>query len=154
MPYQIYLDVCCLNRPFDDWIQPRVRLEAEAVLAIIEKCESSDWHLISSTVLEIEIERTPDPVKRQRVLDSLTIATRRIMVTEPILSRSRVFQEIGIRSFDALHLACAESAEADVLLTTDDRLLRKAIAHQSNIGIRVANPVSWFMEAIKPEEER
>lgn len=129
MPYQIYLDVCCLNRPFDDWVQPRVRLEAEAVLAIIEKCELSDWHLFTSAVLEAEVERTPNPVKRQRVLDFLTIATKRIIVTEVILSRSNTFQEIGISPFDALHLACAESAEVDVLLTTDDRLLRKATAN-------------------------
>jgi hypothetical protein len=28
----IYLDLCCVNRPFDDQHQARVRLEAEAVL--------------------------------------------------------------------------------------------------------------------------
>ena len=28
----IYLDVCCLNRPFDDQTQERIRLESEAVL--------------------------------------------------------------------------------------------------------------------------
>jgi hypothetical protein len=41
---RIYLDVCCLNRPFDNQVQDRVRLEAEAVLAIlkIEKNEKSD----------------------------------------------------------------------------------------------------------------
>ena len=27
---RIYLDVCCLNRPFDDQSQDRVRLDAEA----------------------------------------------------------------------------------------------------------------------------
>jgi hypothetical protein len=29
-PYRIYSDVCCLNRPFDDSSQDRIRLEAEA----------------------------------------------------------------------------------------------------------------------------
>lgn len=28
---RIYLDVCCLSRPFDARSQPRIRLEAEAV---------------------------------------------------------------------------------------------------------------------------
>ncbi len=32
---QIYLDVCCLNRPFDDQRQDRIRLEADAVLLIL-----------------------------------------------------------------------------------------------------------------------
>lgn len=30
---RIYLDCCCLQRPLDDQTQPRIRLEAEAVLA-------------------------------------------------------------------------------------------------------------------------
>ena len=31
---RIYLDNCCLNRPFDDQSKMRIRLEAEAVLFI------------------------------------------------------------------------------------------------------------------------
>jgi hypothetical protein len=38
---------------------------------------------------------------------------------------------------------------ADVFLTTDDRLLRKAKQHQAEISIRIANPVDWFMEVSK-----
>ena len=30
---RIYMDVCCLGRPFDDLTQGRVYLEAEAVLS-------------------------------------------------------------------------------------------------------------------------
>jgi hypothetical protein len=30
---KIYLDVCCLCRPFDDHSETRVQLEAEAVLS-------------------------------------------------------------------------------------------------------------------------
>ena len=52
---------------------------------------------------------------------------------------------MGIRSADALHLACAESAGA-VLLTTDDAIIRiiKRNAHQ--IIIEVKNPVEWLRE--------
>ena len=32
---RIYLDVCCLNRPFDDQAQERVRLESEAVKSVL-----------------------------------------------------------------------------------------------------------------------
>ncbi|BAY02118.1 hypothetical protein ACOWPH_21415 [Anabaena sp. PCC 7938] len=38
--YRIYLDVCCLNRPFDDQTQWRTRLETEAILEIINHCLS------------------------------------------------------------------------------------------------------------------
>ena len=36
---KIYLDACCLNRPFDDQSQDRVRLEAEAILLILGRLE-------------------------------------------------------------------------------------------------------------------
>lgn len=38
---RIYLDVCCLNRPFDDQTQDRIHLEAEAVLTILKYIEKN-----------------------------------------------------------------------------------------------------------------
>jgi hypothetical protein len=32
---RLYLDICCLKRPFDDQAQPRVRIETEAVLGLL-----------------------------------------------------------------------------------------------------------------------
>ncbi len=39
--------------------------------------------------------------------------------------------ELSFKFHDALHLAFAEVGDADVFLTTDDRLLRKAKKDQS-----------------------
>lgn len=52
---RIYLDACCLNRPFDDQTQDRIRLEAEAVLLILAHIEAGDWDMIGSEALEFEI---------------------------------------------------------------------------------------------------
>jgi hypothetical protein len=57
---KIYLDVCCLNRPFDDQTQHRIRLESEAVIAILDCCQSKDWQLVGSEVIDFEISQTPD----------------------------------------------------------------------------------------------
>jgi hypothetical protein len=35
----LYLDMCCLNRPFDDQSIDRNRLESEAVLAILRRVD-------------------------------------------------------------------------------------------------------------------
>jgi len=48
-------------------------------------------------------------------------------------SRAKELNEMGFKSFDALHIACAERGRADVLLTTDDHLLKKAISYQKSI---------------------
>jgi hypothetical protein len=39
---KIYLDTCCLNRPFDDQRQHRVRLETEAVTLILKKIRQGE----------------------------------------------------------------------------------------------------------------
>jgi hypothetical protein len=50
----VYLDLCCLNRPFDDQHQPRVRLEAEAVLALIELVRHGELNWIGSDILDLD----------------------------------------------------------------------------------------------------
>jgi len=53
--YKIYLDVCCLNRPFDDQTQLQIRLETVAILETISRCRSGEWELLSSTALESKV---------------------------------------------------------------------------------------------------
>jgi predicted nucleic acid-binding protein len=55
-------------------------------------------------------------------------------------------QALGFRPLDALHLACAESGGADVLLTTDDRLRRLASRVSAQLRVRVENPLTWLEE--------
>lgn len=42
---KIYIDVCCLNRPFDDQAQDRIHLEAEAILAVLNHSRTSGWNI-------------------------------------------------------------------------------------------------------------
>ncbi len=60
---KIYMDVCCYNRPFDDQTQDKIRIESDAILAVLSKCISDQWKLLSSEVIDIEIEKTPDECK-------------------------------------------------------------------------------------------
>jgi hypothetical protein len=34
-PMRLYLNMCCLKRPFDDQTQARIRLETEAIDAVL-----------------------------------------------------------------------------------------------------------------------
>ncbi len=71
-----------------------------------------------------------------------------IEFNQKILSRAKKIQELGIKSYDALHVACAEEAESDIFLTTDDKLLEKLKVNRHKIKIRVDNPLSWIMGVI------
>ncbi|MBM4037714.1 MAG: type II toxin-antitoxin system VapC family toxin [Planctomycetes bacterium] len=143
---RVYLDVCCLNRPFDDQSQDRIRLEAEAVLAILKRLRAGEGHWLGSDVVLREVGQTPDPERRERVMLIAGDAHSRLAVGEAEGARARELQLLGFRAFDALHIACAESGRADVLLTTDDGLLRRASRHKGVLRVRVVNPLLWARE--------
>jgi len=146
---KIYLDVCCLNRPFDDQTQNKIRIESDAILAILSKCISGEWKLISSEVLDIEIKNTPDKWRRNKVYQLYKPAKEKIMLNYKIIERAIEIQSFGIKSFDSLHIASAEYSKADVFLTTDKNLLN--VAGRLKLDIKTANPVSWFMEVDENE---
>lgn len=141
---KIYLDVCCLCRPFDDQAHQRIRIETEAVLVILRKC-ITEWDLVSSEAIEEEIRNISLDERRERAESLLRFAKYRLIITSSIEERARIFHTWGLYPLDALHLACAEEAGA-VLLTTDDLLTKIIMRHSDNISVEVKNPVQWLME--------
>lgn len=148
MVTRIYLDACCLNRPFDDQASDRIRIESEAVLLIFRHLESGAWLWMGSDVLELELEQTPDGERRGRTLALCSLISRSVRVGEREARRANELQAMGFQAFDALHLACAESARCQVLLTTDDRLLRLAARKGRDLRVKVENPLDWLTEAL------
>jgi len=149
---RIYLDVCCLNRPFDDQKQERIRLEAEAVLLILERCQKGQWELVGSEAIWFEITQIPDEERRQKVLALAKLKKEMVVINQEIVNRAIFLEKNSVPAMDAIHLACAESAEVDVFLTTDDLLLKKAKRIGKILKVRVANPVHWLMEVLGSEK--
>lgn len=150
---RLYLDACCLNRPFDNQSQARVHLESEAVLVILERVERKKWTLLSSAALEFELTQIPDPQRRIRTLNLISVANEQKAIGPAESSRAKSLQQIyGIRALDALHLACAESLHADAFLTTDDRLLRTLLrARDDSFTFVVRNRLSWLTDILGQE---
>jgi predicted nucleic acid-binding protein len=138
---RLYLDSCCLNRPFDDLSQIRVRLEAEAVEWILEESRTKRFTIVSSDYLSLELIRNPDPAKRAESLAMTQYAGLHLAASEAVARRAAEVESIGISGFDALHIAAAEAAGCDYLVTTDDGLLKKSRRHSSQIAIEVLNPI-------------
>jgi predicted nucleic acid-binding protein len=150
--YKIYLDVCCLNRPFDDWEQERVRFEGEAVLAILKRVRAREWYLINREAIEAELERLANLEKLASIKQLLGLATTTVMLDQEIDQRSQVLEKLGFGLYDSFHIACAEAFQVDILLTTDDRLLKKA-KRCSSIRTQLSNPVTWLMDILLTERE-
>ena len=123
---RIYLDTCCLQRPLDDQTQPRIRVETEAVFAILASVQHGTVTLLTSEALEFEISRTPDEQRRMEATAILTLARERLMLSDACEELAETFTRSGITAIDALHVALAAMAGADYFVTTDDKLLRRA----------------------------
>lgn len=64
---KIYLDNCCLNRPFDDQSHIRIRLEAEAKLKIQEEIRSGSFKLVWSYILDYENSKNPFRERKDQI---------------------------------------------------------------------------------------
>jgi len=141
---KVYLDVCCLCRPFDDQRVNRIHIEAEAIKEILVRC-NQDWTLVISDAVSFEISRITDRTRMKKAQNLTDLAKEHVTITKAVSKRYYDFVELCIDSADALHLACAESADA-VLLTTDDEIIKIIKRHGNQITIEVKNPVEWLME--------
>jgi len=150
--YRIYLDACCLNRPFDDQTQPRIALETQAVLSILSQCQSGQWKLIASAALDAELDQTPDLERLKNVKAILAIAKIKVVSSPSLEARSRELQKLGFSGYDATHIASAEKSNADIFLTTDDRLIKKARNNISLIHVEIDNPVQWLIKTTQAED--
>ena len=137
----LFLDCCCFNRPFDDLSQIRVRLEAEAVEWILEESQTGRFSVVTSDYLTLELLRNPDPVKRANTLAMTAYSGLHVPTMETVATRASHIESLGIVGFDALHIAAAEAAGCDYLVTTDDRLLKKSKRHQDQLVVSLLNPI-------------
>jgi predicted nucleic acid-binding protein len=146
---KIYLEACCLNRPFDDQRQPRIRLEAEAISLILQNFHQREWEWVGSEVLVYELEQTVDVERRERLLLLAGQSHQVVEITETILNRAEKLEASGFDSYDAIHLASAEQADVDVFLTTDDNLQKVSNRNKEVFSFVVENPVKWLEEVLK-----
>ncbi|MDR0948272.1 MAG: hypothetical protein LBM69_01985 [Lachnospiraceae bacterium] len=72
---KIYMDNCCLNRPFDNLTQDRIYLEAEAVISIIFRYEKRDWSFVASALLDYEISKITETERQAQVQTLYSIAS-------------------------------------------------------------------------------
>ena len=122
---KVYLDNCCFNRPFDDQSQIRIQLEAQAKLYIQEQIKNGKIELVWSYILDYENSFNPFEERKIIIQKWQNIAKYDIVETPQIIETAKELSGLGIKSKDALHIACAIESNCDYFLTTDDKILKK-----------------------------
>jgi hypothetical protein len=146
----IYMDCCCLNRPEDDQTQDKIRIESYVIKGILLGCFYGQWKLIGSDIVEYEIMKTSDLDRKIKALTLYSIRREKIYLNKDIKARALEIQKYGLKPLDSLHFASAEYRNVDVLLTVDRDFIVRSSRTGSNL--RVANPISWYMEVIKNDK--
>jgi hypothetical protein len=144
----IYLDMCCLKRPFDDQSQPRIRLESQAVLGVLA-IESDGIQFVRSAALVLENSANPVKERAARVAMWLGAGPAFGADTRIVEQRTAELMRLGMKNFDALHVACAEQAGADCFATCDNRLLAVARRNKDLIKTRVMGIVELAREVLQ-----
>jgi predicted nucleic acid-binding protein len=137
---RIYLDMCCLKRPFDEQRQDRVRREALAVMAIVQRAEQGRAELVRSAALRVENDLNPREDRRFAAALWLDGAAVDVPMSQQAEARARALAALGFAPLDALHVALAELAGAKWLATCDDRLIAVAKRCAADLHVALANP--------------
>ena len=137
---RVYFNTSALNRPLDDLSSERVRMEAESVVALLAAVEDGTIDWIGSEYLDFEVEQDPDDARVRRVRGLLVGAHMRVPASDAVADRARALERLGLRGLDALHVASAEAGGAELLVTTDDRMIRRAARAVRDLRVRLVTP--------------
>mgnify|MGYP000942754935 FL=1 len=138
---KIYLDNCCFNRPFDDQTQLKIHLESQAKLFIQHKIICKEYKLVWSFILEYENNQNPYEIRKNTIIKWKSLASEIIMQNEEIIKFAERLNAMGIKSKDALHVACAVFSDCDYFITTDRKLLSLKIKE-----IKISSPIDFAIE--------
>ena len=145
---KIYLDNCCYNRPFDDLSNQKNYLESQAIIVILDKYNNHKIDIYKSKVLDYEISKISNIVKKTKIIDVYnSIEAKYIKTDEKIFKRAEELKKYNIKDKDALHIAYAELGNLDYFITVD-KLLINALKRVSDLKIKIINPIDFIMEVI------
>ena len=136
---RIYLDNCCFNRPYDNQLQPIIKLETEAKLHIQQEVIEGNLELVWSFILHFENNDNPFADKKRQIGLWEDNAVCAVAYSDDVYAMAMSFSALGIKIKDSLHLACAVAANAEYFITTDKKLLNKAVKE-----IIIINPIDFL----------
>lgn len=135
---RVYLDNCAFNRPFDDQLQIRIRLESDAKLDLQEKIRQRQIDLVWSYMLDFENQQNPFAERRRAIEKWKIKAVIDIEETPALLATAETLVQLGLSAKDALHVASAVEGKAHYFVTTDDKLIKRLATYSA---IETINPV-------------
>ncbi len=141
---RIYLDNCCYNRPYDDQTSISISLETQAKLVIQEMIRYGKHELVSSYMLEYEVDNSPY-ISQAEMIRSFIIKNATFYIgqksMDKVESKAIEIMNTGVKYKDACHVASAILSKCDYFISVDKRLL-----NYKSTEIKLTNPVEFIRE--------
>jgi hypothetical protein len=144
----VYLDMCCLKRPFDDQSLVRNFVETEALLSVLA-AEGDKVQFVRSGALFLENSLNPLRSRAEKVAQWLRHRDLFRADEQQLVRRTTELMQLGFKNLDALHVSTAELAQAALFGTCDDKLLSAAQRNVSKLRLRVLGIVELAAEINK-----
>jgi predicted nucleic acid-binding protein len=144
---KIYFDSCCYGRHRDNQKDARIAAESIAIMTIVNNAPIDGHYILGSMTVFDELSRIKDDKLRADILGFYNDA-KDIVLKRGDKARAQVFQAAGVGATDSLHLATAEAAGADYLLTVDDDFER-IVTTQNLSEVKVMNPLTYLAGGTK-----
>ena len=138
---KVYLDNCAYNRPFDDQTRIKIALETEAKKHIQRLITEKAVDLAYSYINRLENDDNPFTTRKNSINEFFREAAVYIDsgYAEAVEERAANIMKTGIKTRDALHIACAAEGGCGYFITTDKLLLRHTPG-----GIIICNPIQFL----------
>jgi len=99
----------------------------------------NEIELVWSYILDYENKFNPFVERKNTITEWKKLTTVNVEEEVQIIKEATELKKKGVKSKDALHIACAVFAECDYFLTTDQELLKKSKSYKK---IEVINPIN------------
>jgi len=137
------MDMCALNRPFDEMIDFRSKMEAQAIIFLIHRIIDETYTLCNSDIIEYEWSQIPMMEKKSLVKKIMDLAKEKITLNQDVTELAKEFESYGMKDYDALHLASSILGRCDCFISTDDKFVKKA--KKNTDKIKVFNPLEFYI---------
>ena len=139
----IYLDSCCYGRRFDIKTHPKIKVQADRIMHIIDNRTTGEYAIIGSFAVTAEMRKIRS-AKKLKAIEKFyySVITSEVNISAQTIARAMELNLMGLGKMDSFHLAAAEAAGAGFLLTTDEDFVFKCKNRNLTV-VKVINPLEF-----------
>jgi predicted nucleic acid-binding protein len=125
-------------------VQPKVVIETLAKLYIQELVLNRKIDLVWSYVIKYENSHNIIEAKRTAIAQWENLSVEFVNKSMPLVLLADEIEQKGLKTFDALHLACAITANCDYFITVD-----RQVGKYQDDRIVICNPVDFINREVE-----